>query len=145
MKNYLPGFIISLILFIILAIVNQQVYSNVMSLDLLIPLLVLQVTFYKFFIVDKKRLPYFILICIFLITVLFSLPELTHNQAKEKVINKYEMNILKTDTIPIENDNIWNPFNPNRAYFFKGYSSNSNKEVSVMVIPNNGMIVVINQ
>lgn len=95
MKNYLPGFIISLILFIILAIVNQQIYSNVMSLDLLIPLLVLQVTFYKFFIVDKKRLSYFILICIFFISVLFSLPELTHNQAKEKVINKYEMNIIK--------------------------------------------------
>jgi len=90
-----------------------------MSLYLLIPLLVLQVTFYKFFIVDKKRLPYFIFICIFLITVLFSLPELTLNQAKEKVINKYEMNILKTDTIPIEFDNIWNPFNPNRLTFLK--------------------------
>lgn len=145
MKNYLPGFIISLILFIILAIVNQQVYSNVMSLDLLIPLLVLQVTFYKFFIVDKKRLSYFILICIFFISVLFSLPELTHNQAKEKVINKYEMNIIKIDTVQVEYHNIWNPLNPNRAYFFKGYSSSSDKEVSLMVLPNNGMVVVINQ
>lgn len=145
MKNYLPGFIISLILFIILAIVNQQIYSNVMSLDLLIPLLVLQVTFYKFFIVDKKRLSYFILICIFFISVLFSLPELTHNQAKEKVINKYEMNIIKIDTVQVEYDNIWNPLIPNRAYFFKGYSSSSDKEVSLMVLPNNGMVVVINQ
>lgn len=116
-----------------------------MSLDLLIPLLVLQVTFYKFFIVDKKRLSYFILICIFFISVLFSLPELTHNQAKEKVINKYEMNIIKIDTVQVEYDNIWNPLNPNRAYFFKGYSSSSDKVVSLMVLPNNGMVVVINQ
>lgn len=142
MKNYMPGLIISLFIFIILALVDWQVYSNVMSLGVLILLLVLQVVFYKHLITDKKRLPYFIFIFIFIISVCFSLPKLTHTQAKEKVLNNHKINIVESSTIPIEDN--WNPFSSDRAYFFKGHNSKS-EEISIMVSPNTGEVIVIDQ
>ena len=142
MKNYMPGFIISLIFFIILAIVDSQVYSNVMSLNVLVHLLVLHVIFYKHLVTDKKRLPYLIFIFIFIISVFFSLPKLTHTQAKEKVLDNHKINIVETSTIPLEDN--WNPFASRRAYLFNGYNSKS-EEISIMVSPNTGKVIVIDQ
>lgn len=142
MKNYMPGSIISLIFFIILALVDSQVYSNVMSLNVLIHLLVLHVIFYKHLVTDKKRLPYLIFIFIFIISVFFSLPKLTHTQAKEKVLDNHKINIVETSTILLVDD--WNPFASDGAYFFKGYNSKS-EEISIIVIPNTGEVIVKNQ
>lgn len=142
MKNYKPGVIISLIIFIILALVDSQVYSNVMSLSVLIHLLVLHVVFYKYLVTDKKRLPYLIFIFIFIASLFFSLPKLTHNQAKEKVLDNHKINIVETSTIPLEDN--WNPFASDRAYFFKGYNSKSEK-ISIMVSPNIGKVIVMDQ
>lgn len=143
LKNYISGFILSFILYIILATVNQQVYNNTMSLDLLMPLLVIQIFFYKYLITMKKRLPYVILVFIFLLSVFFSIPELTQNQSKEKVIHNFEMVIEIDGTVPIIDDNIWNPFNSNRAYFFKGYSTKLEKDISVMINANTGKVIVM--
>ena len=115
-----------------------------MSLSVLITLLVLQVIFYKYRITEKKCLPYFIFVFIFIVSVFFSLPELTHNQAKEKVINNYEMKIVETDTVSIQDNNSWNPFASDRAYFFKGYNSKL-EEISIMVSANTGKVIVIGQ
>ena len=142
MKNYMPGFIISLIFFIILAIVDSHVYSNVMSLNVLVHLLVLHVIFYKHLVTDKKRLPYLIFIFIFIISVFFSLPKLTHAQAKEKGLDNHKINIVETSTILLVDD--WNPFASDGAYFFKGYNSKS-EEISIIVIPNTGEVIVKNQ
>ena len=138
----MPGSIISLIFFIILALVNSQVYSNVMSLNVLFHLLVFHVIFYKLLITDKKRLPYLIFIFIFIISVFYSLPKLTLTQAKEKVQDNHKINIVETSTIPLVDD--WNPFDSHSAYFFNGYNSKS-EEVSIIVIPNIGEVIVKDQ
>lgn len=104
------------------------------------PLLVLQIIFCKHLIDDKKRLPYFIFTLIFIASVFLSLPELTHHQAKEQVLNKYEMNIVETDTVPIEDE--WNPYIADRAYFFKGNNSKL-EELSIIVSANTGEMFVV--
>lgn len=53
------------------------------------------------------------------------------------------MKIEKEGTVPLSDDNIWNPFNSTRAYFFKGFSSKLEKEVSVMVIADTGKVIVM--
>lgn len=143
MKNYIPGFIISLIVFIILVLVNWQVYSNVMSFGVLIPLLVANVIFCKYLIIKNKRLQYLIFVIVFVVAVFLSLPELTHNQAKEKVMNNYEMNSVKTGIVPIEGNNSWNPFISDRTYFFKGYDSQLEEEISILVNANTGEVIII--
>lgn len=140
MKNYILGFALSLVFLVILIVVNRQVYSNVMSSSVLFHLLVLHVIFCKNLITDKKRLQYVIFVVVFILSVYFSLPNLTYNQATEKVMDTYEMDIVETYTVPVQQE--WNPFDPNRAYVFKGVNSKS-EEVSIMVSASTGKVFVM--
>lgn len=140
MKNYMSGSLISLITFIILALIDWQVYNHVMSFGVLMPLLVVQVAFYNHLIIHKKRITYFIFVFIFIVSTFFSLPELTHHQAKEKVQKKYEVNIVETGNVLTQDS--WNPFASNRAYFFKGENSKL-EEISIIVSANTGKTFVI--
>lgn len=143
LKNYIPGFIISLICFIILTIVNSQIYSNVMSLRLLVLLLVLQILFFKFLLTEKKRLTYLTFIVVFAIILFFSLPELTQKQATKKVIAMHDINIIEITTVPTQAIFEWNPFVAERAYFFKG--NKTDKEISLMVNPDNGEVFIVEE
>ncbi|QUW20432.1 hypothetical protein JSQ81_11220 [Sporosarcina sp. Marseille-Q4063] len=149
MKDYMPGLIISLIIYIILELVNWQVYNNVMPFGVLISFLVSYVIVSKHNIdtrktVSAKRriLGYITYVFIFLLCVYFSLPELTFNQAKEKVLNNHDITIEETYNVPLLPDNEWNPFETNWAYFFEGVNSMSEK-ISIMVIPDTGKVFVM--
>lgn len=141
MKKYTPGLIISLIFLILLVLVDWKVYSSVMPLTLPIVLLSLHVIVYKHLIPNKKRLRYFMFSSLLILSVYLSLPKVTHTQAKEKVLNNHSINIVEMSTVPIHRS--WNPFVSTRAYFFKGYDSKSEEEISLMVSPNTGKILVL--
>ena len=74
--------------------------------------------------------------------VFFSLPGLTYNQAREKILNKHDIDIVETYTVPVED--VWNPFTPNRAYFFEGYNLRL-EEISIIVDPENGEVFVVDK
>lgn len=118
----------------------MKIYNQVMSFGVLIPLLVLQVIFWKHLISDQKRLPYFIFVLMFIVSVYFSLPQLTFQQAKELVVTNYDIDIVEIDTVPIEDQ--WNPYRTNSAYFFKGTTAKL-EEMTIIVSPNTGNLVVV--
>ncbi|MCH4828138.1 MAG: hypothetical protein N2A99_05535 [Carnobacterium alterfunditum] len=138
MKDYIPGFILSLVLFVILTVVDSQVYGNVMPLSLLYLLTILHVLMFKILIVEKKRLSYFLFIIFFAIVLFFSIPELTQKEAVEKVVAMHDLDITETTTVPTTNIN---PFRPSKAYLFKGYKVD--EEISVMVSATNGKVFIV--
>lgn len=142
MKKYIPGFTISLVFLVLLSLIDSQIHKNVMPLSFLITLLVLHVIFFEQLITYKKRLPYLIFAVVFIVSVYFSLPNITYNQAKEKVLLVYELAIVETYTVPLLKE--WNPFDPDQAYVFKVVNSSS-EEFSIMVSPSTGKLFVIEQ
>jgi hypothetical protein len=147
LKGYMPGFIIALIIFIILDIVDSQVYHNVMSFTVIISFLVSYVVFSRHsehskhtMSAKEQILRYIIFVCIFLVSVYLSLPGFTYNQAKEKMLNNHDIDIVETYIVPIHSDE-WNPFATKWAYWFEGYNSKQEK-ISIMVIPNTGKVFV---
>lgn len=143
LKDYMPRFIIAAIILVILELVNSQVYNNVMSFTVIIPFLVSFVIIYNHTISAKKQiLRYIIFILLFLVCVYFSLPGLTFNQAKEKVLNNHDITIGETYIVPLYVDDEWDPFITRFAYFFEGRNSKSEK-ISIMVIPDTGKVFVM--
>ena len=138
MKNYMPGNIISLALLAILFIVDGQIYHNVMSVNVIITLLVMQVVLSKYCITEKKRTPYIIFVPIFIISVYFSLPEYTYDQAKAKVEDDYGLMNVNVELVPFDSSPTWNPFASKWGYLFKGRKADSEEVVSVLVVPHNG-------
>lgn len=111
-----------------------------MNLSMLFTLLVLQVIFHKHLIRDKKRLPYLTLMIALIIFVFLSLPNLTSNQAKQKVTDVYGIDIIESSIVPVQKE--WNPFEPDSAYLFKGVNAKS-EAVSIMVSASSGKMFVI--
>lgn len=142
MKNYLPGTIISLVLLAILFIVDREIYNNVMAVNVIITLLVLQVVLSKYWITEKKRSPYIFFVPIFIISVYFSLPEYTYNQAKAKVEHDYGLKDVEVELVPFDSSGNWNPFVSQWGYLFKGRDTDSEEVVSVLVVPSNGRMFV---
>ena len=112
-----------------------------MSLKMPIVLSGLHVIVYQQLIPNKRLTRYFIYIGIIILSVFLSLPSLTYKQAKEKVLNNHAMTIMDTGTIPVES--CWNPFAPDRAYYFKGKNASS-EEIKLMVVPDTGKVLEIN-
>lgn len=102
----------------------------------------LHVIVYHQLIPNKRLTRYFIYIGIIILFVCLSLPALTYKQAKEKVLSNHTMTIVETGTVPVEAG--WNPFAPDRAYYFKGNNS-SLEEITLMVAPNTGKVFMINK
>jgi hypothetical protein len=149
LKDYVPGLIIALIIYIILELVNRQIYNNVMSLSIVFSILVSYVIISKHNkrskdnISIKRKISGHIAFCLILIVcVYFSLPGLTFNQAKEKVLNNHDITIGETYIVPLYVDDEWDPFITRLAYFFEGRNSRGNK-ISIMVIPDTGKVFVM--
>ena len=49
----------------------------------------------------EQILRYTIFVCIFLVSVYLSLPAFTYNQAKEKVLNNHDIDIVETYIVPV--------------------------------------------
>ncbi|HAQ08708.1 MAG TPA: hypothetical protein DCR24_14810 [Bacillus bacterium] len=77
-------------------------------------------------------------ICNFFLTILFSLPKFTYNQAQEIVMEKYEVISEKEKIIPV-NDSGFHAFALTHFYFFKVRSMDA--ELKVMVNPDTGEII----
>ncbi len=134
MKNYMIGLIISAVCFIVLTFINLYIYNNVMSLSMVIPLLLFHIVLFKYLIPIRRLVPYFLFVCIFVVFVLFTIPKLTMEQAKEKVAKEFQIVITEESTVPIDK-NGWNPFLTDRAYFLRGTDAKG-EEISIMVSPN---------
>jgi len=109
-----------------------------MSLSLLYLLIILHILMFKVLSVEKKWLPYSLFMLFFAVVLFFSVPELTQQQATEKVIATHDLDVTETTTVPTDNIN---PFRPSKAYFFKGYKAD--EEISVIVTATNGDVFVV--
>ncbi|WP_210471729.1 hypothetical protein [Sporosarcina sp. 6E9] len=143
----MPEFIIALLIYIILELVNSQVYNNVMSLSVVFSFLVFFVILSKHRKTNKKPISvkrkitgHTILFSIVLVCIYFSLPALTFNQAKEIVLNNYDITIKESYNVPLESE--WNPFAAKWAYWFEGYNSKQEK-ISLMVSPDTGKVFLM--
>lgn len=130
MKHYLPGAIISLLLFFVLMYIDQTVYRNVMPLNVIIMWLVLQVVFFKYLLAEKRILPYILLLILLVPVVYFSLPALTYHEAEQQILKKHNLEQLDSILVPLENDS-WNPFTATSAHLFTGKSGS--EEITLLV------------
>lgn len=138
MNGYLPGAIISLLLFLVLMYVDQTVYRDVMPLNVIIMLLALHVIFFKYLLTEKRMLPYIFLIILLVPSIYFSLPALTYAEAEQKILNSYELKELESIRVPLENDS-WNPFTATSAHLFTGKSGS--EEITLLVNTMTGEIL----
>ncbi|MFT9600449.1 hypothetical protein [Mesobacillus sp.] len=138
-KSFL-GWGISLVIFLVIMVVDQTVYVGVWPSTLPVVLLVTHALYFKADVKGKRRMPYWIFVILFLTILYFSIPRFTYNQAKEKVIDKYEVINEKEQTIPVM-DSGFHPFAYTHFYFFNVKSGDA--EQRVMVNPDTGKIIVL--
>jgi hypothetical protein len=146
LKDYVPGLIMALIIYIILELVNWQIYNNVMSLSVVFSILISYVIISKHnkrskdnISIKRKISGNIAFGLILIVCVYFSLPGLTFN---EKVLNNHDITIGETYIVPLYVDDEWDPFITRLAYFFEGRSSKAEK-ISIMVIPDTGKVFVM--
>ncbi|MDQ0230201.1 hypothetical protein [Metabacillus malikii] len=142
MKKYILGTIISTIYLIILLLFNERVFNNVMSLNVLITLLIFHIIIVKYCKSIRSFKPYIIFILIFLLCTWFSLPKLTAHQAKNIVIDTYQIDITLDETVPVKSDT-WNPFLADRAYYYRGINTKG-ETIAILVSPNTGETFKLN-
>lgn len=111
-----------------------------MSFRVLIPLLTVQVIFFKYLLTQKKRIAYLIFVGIFVAALYFSLPDVTQKQATEKVIALHNIDITEATTVTTDARFGWNPFIANGAYFFRG--TKADERISLMVNGHGDVFVV---
>ena len=130
----------SLVIFLVIMVVDQTVYVGVWPSTLPVVLLVTHALYFKADVKGKRRMPYWIFVILFLTILYFSIPRFTYNQAKEKVIDKYEVINEKEQTIPVM-DSGFHPFAYTHFYSFNVKSGDA--EQRVMVNPDTGKIIVL--
>lgn len=135
-KSFL-GWGISLVIFLVIMVVDQTVYVGVWPSTLPIILLVTHALYFKADVKGKRRVPYWIFVILFLTILFFSIPRFTYNQAKEIVVEKYEIINEKEQTIPVM-DSGFHPFAYTHFYSFKVKIMDA--EQRVMVNPDTGEI-----
>ncbi|MBT2642929.1 hypothetical protein J7I80_11885 [Bacillus sp. ISL-41] len=138
-KSYL-GWGISLVAFLVISVVDQTVFIGVWPSTLPVILLVTHALYFKEEVKRKWRIPYWVFALLFLTILYFSIPQLTYNQAKEIVIEKYEIIDEKEQTIPVM-DSGFHPFAYTRFYSFKFKAGDA--EQRIMVNPDTGKIIVL--
>lgn len=142
MKKYLTGAIISIVLFIVLLIVDAQIYHNTMPLSAPISFLALHVLAFKHLIPEKRYTAYLFILLMIGAAVFFSLPEYTHQQAKEKVLASYDMEgVIELGNLPLEDS--WNPFASRWAYAFEGVDPSEQTKIWLLFIPHSGKVFEI--
>ena len=138
-KSFL-GWGISLVIFLVIMIVDQTVYIGVWPSTLPVVLLVTHALYFKADVKGKRRVPYWIFVILFLAILYFSIPRFTYNQAKEIVVEKYEIMNEKELIIPVM-DPGFHPFAFTHFYSFNVKTKDA--EQRVMVNPDTGEIIVL--
>ena len=116
-----------------------------MPTSIITSLLVIQVFCYKVYVAEKTVYPYVILIPLLILAVYFSLPEYTYDQAKAKVENEYSLADVSVEKVPLDTSDSWNPFVSSWGYLFSGNEVNSDKAVSILVVPDNGRMIEMDE
>lgn len=146
MREYRIGLILSAVVFILLLSVNTQFYHNVMPLSAPITLLMLHVMIYRYLIPEKRYGAYCFLVLMVGVSIIFSLPEFTHQQAQEQILVTYgsDMELTIQENLPLDRNEVWNPFAPNWGYAFLGtVPSIEEGHTSLLFIPDTGRIFEI--
>ncbi|ANU20546.1 hypothetical protein BBI15_10120 [Planococcus plakortidis] len=146
MREYRIGLILSAVVFILLLSVNTQFYHNVMPLSAPITLLTLHVMIYRYLIPEKRYGVYFFFVLMVGVSIIFSLPKYTHQQAQEQILVTYglDMELTIQENLPLDRNEAWNPFAPNWGYAFLGTVPSVEEEhTSLLFIPDTGRIFEI--
>lgn len=146
MKKYGGGLILSLVVLLFLLIVNAQVYHNLMPMNVPIIFLTLHVIIYRYLIPEQRFVAYFIFILMVGVSVVFSLPEFTHQQAQEQILATYgsELELTTQGNLPLDRNDDWHPFSTNWGYAFLGtVPSIGDQHTSFLFIPDTGRIIEI--
>lgn len=138
-KSYV-GWGISVFSFLVIMVADQTLYLGVWPSTLPVILLVTHALFFKEERKRKWKIPYWLFALLFLIILYFSIPKFTYNQAKELVMDKYEIINEKEQIIPVT-DSGFHPFAYTHFYSFKVKIMDT--EQRVMVNPDTGEIVVL--
>lgn len=136
----LLGWGISLVLFLVIMIVDQTVYKSVWPSTLPVVLLVTHAHYFRTEVKGKRRIPYWIFALLFVTILYLSLPKYTYNQAKEIVMEKYEIINEKVKIIPVTGSG-YHPLALTHFYSFKVRSMEA--EQRVMVNPDTGEVIVL--
>lgn len=113
-----------------------------MSLSLMIPLLVAHVFAFRSLVTNQRIITYLLFVVVFLICLVFSIPEISYRQAKEEVEKKYQISINTEGKAPML-VNQWNPFLSDTGYLFIGENAEKIK-MTILVNPNTGKLIEIN-
>lgn len=140
-KEYVIGAIISLILLVVLLLVDAEIYNSVMPLGVSIVFITLHVTVYRYLIPERKYAAYVFFILIMGMGIFLSLPEYTHQQAKEKVLGSYDIEFDELGNLPLEDS--WNPLASKWAYAFEGSNPSDQTRIGLLVIPQTGKVFEI--
>lgn len=146
MREYGIGLILSAVVFILLLSVNTQFYHNVMPLSAPIIFLTLHVMIYRYLIPAQRYGAYFFFVLMVGVSIIFSLPEFTHQQAQEQILVTYgsDMELTIQENLPLDRNEVWNPFAPNWGYAFLGTTPSIEEEhTSLLFIPDTGRIFEI--
>ncbi|MBT2639787.1 hypothetical protein [Bacillus sp. ISL-39] len=138
-KSYL-GWGISLVSFLVIMVVDQTVYIGVWPSTLPVILLVTHGLYFSEEGKRRWRIPYWVFALLFLTVLYFSIPQFTYNQAKEIVLDKYEVINEIEQIIPVM-DSRFHPFAYTHFYSFKVKTMDA--EQRVMVNPDTGRVIVL--
>lgn len=144
LKKYIAGSILSIVIFIILIIINQQVFDNVMPLSAPIAFLVSHVVVFAQLVPEKKWFRYLFFLLILGAVIYLSIPEFTQGEARELIHAEYgELALMELESVPTTGGNDWNPFNPGWAYAFEAEAPETGEPITLMVVPDSGKVFEI--
>lgn len=115
MREYGMGLILSMVVFILLLLINTHFYHNVMPLSAPIIFLTIHVMIYSYLIPARRYGAYFFFVLIVVVSIVFSLPEFTHQKAQEQILATYgsEMKLTNLENLPLDRNEVLHPFAPN--------------------------------
>lgn len=145
MKKYGIGLILSLVVLLLLLIVNAQVFHNVMPLNAPIIFLTLHVMVYRYLIPEQRYGAYVFFVLMVGASIIFSLPEFTHQQAQDQILATYgpELKLTIQENLPLDRNEVWHPFAPSWGYAFLGTVPSIEEHTSLLFIPDTGRIIEI--
>lgn len=144
LKRYIAGSILSIFIFIILVIINQQMFDGVMPLTAPIAFLVSHVFVFAQLVPEKKWFRYLFFVLLLGAVIYLSLPEFTQQEARELIREEYgELALTELDIVPTTGGSEWNPFNPRWAYAFEAEASGTGEPITLMVVPDSGKVFEI--
>lgn len=139
LKQYLLGSIISALCFLVILVFDSIFYNNIMPLSAVISLLVCHAIIFKTYLEKRNHVSYWTFIALIIVSFILSMPGITVNQARNEVEKTYDITITEESTVPLLVEG-WNPFEPNRSYFFKG-NLPDHKQIFLMVNAESGRVI----